>query len=547
MHRVGVALVLVGLVSLSSASSAALLPEPVVAGDCRNLAVRDTETGLTWLNLWATVGLSHDDLVNGVGNDWFGDGWRYATGAEICALFARYARAPEACPGTTGGPGFSDYPESAGVEELVRLLGQTRAIYDDQSTAYGVYDDDGASSAVVGRSGVAQLHILPSGPGTVVGRSIVWSGHIADADPGSHGHYLVRAGFTSVTPNRPIGFSGIGDVLGGSFKSVVYGLSADGTTAVGWSDSAEGPSAFRWRAGAIEALGDFAGGRFDSEARGASCDGAVVVGRGSSASRLQGFRWAGGGTGLVPLALAGEYWEAETRLFATSADGSAAVGRGTQSDLQSPAAIYWSSSGGIIQLSNIQLAGSSVLEGLAATGISPDGNMVVGYMPSGHFTAAFLWRRGAGIALLGDLPGGSVESTAHAISAGSPIVVVGRSSVGDGQSVFRWDSAGGMVDLGDLPGGIHSSIGYGVSADGSLVVGQATSATGFEAFVWDQTRGLRSLKSVLLSDFAIDAAGWSLSEARAISADGRTIVGNGTNPDGAEEAWIVTVPSGFAQ
>ena len=40
----------------------------------------------------------------------------------------------------------------------------------------------------------------------------------------------------------------------------------------------------------------------------------------------------------------------------------------------------------------------------------------------------------------------------------------------------------------------------------------------------------------------LDLAGWQLTEATGVSANGRTIVGNGINPDGQQEAWIATIP-----
>jgi len=39
-----------------------------------------------------------------------------------------------------------------------------------------------------------------------------------------------------------------------------------------------------------------------------------------------------------------------------------------------------------------------------------------------------------------------------------------------------------------------------------------------------------------------DLAGWSLERARGVSANGRTIVGTGTNPSGETEAWIAYLP-----
>jgi len=41
-----------------------------------------------------------------------------------------------------------------------------------------------------------------------------------------------------------------------------------------------------------------------------------------------------------------------------------------------------------------------------------------------------------------------------------------------------------------------------------------------------------------LAAHGVDLTGWTLNEARAVSADGRTIAGNGTH-NGVREAWVV--------
>ena len=50
------------------------------------------------------------------------------------------------------------------------------------------------------------------------------------------------------------------------------------------------------------------------------------------------------------------------------------------------------------------------------------------------------------------------------------------------------------------------------------------------------------LDEVLANDFGVDLTGWTLSLATAISDDGMTIVGNGTNPSGDSEGWVVRLP-----
>jgi probable HAF family extracellular repeat protein len=150
---------------------------------------------------------------------------------------------------------------------------------------------------------------------------------------------------------------------------------------------------------------------------------------------------------------------------------------------------------------------------------------------------AFRWTSSGGMVGLGDLAGGSFLSAATAVSADGS-VVVGQGVSASGAEAFRWTSGGGMVGLGDLAGGSFFSVALAVSANGSVVVGQGTTASEVEAFVWDATGGMQSLTDVLSPSVGAALDGWTLSVANAISADGRTVVGQGTNPNGDTEAWL---------
>ena len=132
------------------------------------------------------------------------------------------------------------------------------------------------------------------------------------------------------------------------------------------------------------------------------------------------------------------------------------------------------------------------------------------------------------------------SSVALGVSADGS-VVVGRGFSSSGEEAFRWTQGTGMVGLGDLSGGRFESRAFGVSADGSVVVGlgsSASSANNSEAFIWNSTLGMRSLKEALSNDYGLNLTGWTLLVASAISADGLTIVGSGINPSGNTEAWI---------
>lgn len=89
-----------------------------------------------------------------------------------------------------------------------------------------------------------------------------------------------------------------------------------------------------------------------------------------------------------------------------------------------------------------------------------------------------------------------------------------------------------MVGLGFLEA-------LGVSGDGSIIVGRHSGAV-----IWDAAHGVRDVKTVIETSCPITLNGWFLSSAQAISDDGQTIVGLGTDPNGFTEAWLARIPNG---
>ena len=134
-----------------------------------------------------------------------------------------------------------------------------------------------------------------------------------------------------------------------------------------------------------------------------------------------------------------------------------------------------------------------------ATAVSADGSVVVGAATSAAAIEAFRWTQATGMVVLGDLPGGSSASQAKGVSADG-LVVVGFGASALGPEAFRWTQAGGMVGLGDLPDGFFNSEAHAVSADGSVVVGWGTTTSGHEAFIWDESNGMRNLQEVLAAE-----------------------------------------------
>ena len=90
--------------------------------------------------------------------------------------------------------------------------------------------------------------------------------------------------------------------------------------------------------------------------------------------------------------------------------------------------------------------------------------------------------------------------------------------------------------LGDLPGGSFGSNAEAVSADGKVVVGNGTSAAGIEAFRWTATGGMKGLGDLPGGDF--------YSVATTVSANGSVVAGIGTTSNG-QKGFRWTASSGM--
>ena len=230
--------------------------------------------------------------------------------------------------------------------------------------------------------------------------------------------------------------------------------------------------------------------------------------------------------------------------FAISADGRTAVG---QSDVGGSGFLRqmagFAHEGWIFPIAGGE--GSSV--SAAAYAVSADGSSIVGVIDFGGFSSegrpAFLYRRGFGLEVIGDLEGGDVPRAVARGISGDGMIVVGVGESHNGTEAFRYDVATRtFLGLGALPGPSFGSWAFGVSADGGTIVGTSKSFNGFyEAFRWTESEGMVGL-GVMPAPPGVDP--WT--QAFAASADGRVIVGTGVTeraPGG--EAFIWTAEGGF--
>ncbi len=181
--------------------------------------------------------------------------------------------------------------------------------------------------------------------------------------------------FLAATANAA-SFQGLGFVDMTDPGSGASGVSADGSTVVGWSavvfgedEESYGLGGFRWTAATgMVGLG-FPDGPPDdplvewaSEAVAVSGDGSVIVGRSSGPSGPGSYRWTAA-TAFVGI---------DGEVQAVSADGRVVVG--SAQSQEAGEAFRWTESGGLQSLGSL----SPDFPGSGALGTSPDGSVVVG-------------------------------------------------------------------------------------------------------------------------------------------------------------------------
>ena len=216
----------------------------------------------------------------------------------------------------------------------------------------------------------------------------------------------------------------------------------------------------------------------------------------------------------------------------------------------------WTEDNGYSQIAPLPLLGHDTT---LLTGISQDGSAIVGtsmdLVDAGELinlpNRAFLWTSTGGILNLGALPHLlELELVSHSaatgISADGQVVIGYSVSYVSEFEGFIWDQTNGMQSLGYIAGEPtpFSSIPNATTANGSVVVGNLQWTEGDEEdttpYIWDTVNGMQDMKAYL-EGYGLDLDGWTLKDAVDISADGTVIIGNGINPDGNSEGWVASL------
>jgi len=347
-------------------------------------------------------------------------------------------------------------------------------------------------------------------------------------------------------------FQGLGDLGGGSFSSHANDISANGQVVVGRSVSANGTEAFRWtRTDGLVNLNTLPGRGVFIDAKGVSSDGSVIVGRGVKTQWHIGhppssaFRWTAPG-GAVEIA--------QGSATAVSADGSVVIGDSNLPLDFSNKLFRWTQSTGPVA---IPQPNSRTFP----AAISSDGSVIVGHTNAGagislSSVLAFRWTQEDGFTTFRSFDFNLLTSPQRPFSINKFI---------EPQSSVTWMSNDGSVLIGSatevfFPGIINGSSNppiqlnrgfqwtpetgmvkrdgleppFEVLANGSIVVGGIS--------ISNSVHNVPLFEAFLVTNLGLDLTDWTLTRITGISDDGLTIVGNGTNPDGFEEAWIAVIP-----
>jgi probable HAF family extracellular repeat protein len=327
-------------------------------------------------------------------------------------------------------------------------------------------------------------------------------------------------------------FVGLGDP-----SAYAYGVSGDGSVVTGLY-SVPGPGsphyAYRWTlATGMQGLGALGGTNPTfSEGYGVSANGSTIVGWSTSdEGGARAFREINN-SGMQSLGVVSG-WSASYG-NAVSGDGSTVVGRGFIVGGFLTRAFRWTP--------GLGMEGLGALPGdngeAVAYGVNGDGSIVVGESGTGTPRRAFRWTP-AGMEELIKVSG-ATEASASGVSVDGSTIVGTNSLNGSLGVAVRWVNGNAAQSLGFLPGGFSSSA-TGVSADGSVIVGSgSTLSPGGHAFMWTTSNGLVDLNTYLPT-FGINLSGWNLNTVAAVSGDGNTFIGRGIH-NGLGEAWIATIP-----
>lgn len=303
--------------------------------------------------------------------------------------------------------------------------------------------------------------------------------------------------------------------------------------------------------GVLTPLSSLPGYPADAKALGMSDDAQVIVGNARPPGHStfdEAFIWSGGTTTYLDLGTDGG-----PSARAISGDGSTVVGLGGGTSV-APALFAWSG-GSFTSLESMVDAGfPGTYNSADLTGVSFDGSVVIGsnnVTTNGCFQCdwALRWNAAGDVTVLDDLlpvpppDADTSELMESQVLSGDGLVVAGRIRAAPNEPQhFRFDASGyGVIEE---TSGTSSDALNDISHDGTRIAGRRwISSSDNGAGIWDPVNGFRYVANVLQAEGVSVPAGYTLTSAHLISADGRIVAGRATPPGGGVEIWIATLPA----
>ena len=202
-------------------------------------------------------------------------------------------------------------------------------------------------------------------------------------------------------------------------------------------------------------------------------------------------------------------------------------------------AFRWTLGIGSVRLGRFEQGSNSVR---TATAVSADGRIIGG---TGHpaLTGAVVWDASDAPTITGGLPG-DTNGSITALSGDGTVAAGVSSDAASHQRAFRWNASRGPVPL-STTGTFVATIATAISADGrrNAEFGEVGRTVWTPPFCGTNREHCAPYPTCLPAMARPQArAGHSAREEhRGISADGRVIVGEGIDPEGAPSGWVVTL------
>jgi hypothetical protein len=221
-----------------------------------------------------------------------------------------------------------------------------------------------------------------------------------------------------------------------------------------------------------------------------------------------------------------------------SGNGQSVVGLGWTGNFRAHA-IQWNEGAGLTDMGSTVVGNSS-----RANNTNHDGSIVVGWQDAeSGFRQAAVWNNGVQT-LLSDAITNEALSEAQAVSSDGAWVG-GFGNFGNNGEAWLWSEGTGAIRLGHINETYTGAV-TALSGDGSIAVGFERSfgfGGGSLGFIWTEATGMIDLNAYAAS-LGIDTQGLILDLPLGISADGRTIVGRGTDfTNFTTVGWSLTIPT----